>query len=64
MIAVCSVANAYPGYANGNAVDDGKVPTTHSVETRPVPVPVYEKIPVDIPSPIPVAKPTYVNVPM
>lgn len=64
LISVCSLANAYPGYANDNSFDDGKVPTTHSVDTRPVPVPVYEKVLHDIPSPIPVAKPTYVNVPM
>lgn len=64
LVAVCSVANAFPGYADGNTLDGSKVHTTHSVNTKPIPVPVYERIPVDIPSPVPVPKPTYVNVPM
>lgn len=47
---------------NVNAEYDGNLPVTHSVKKRPIPIPVYQKIPVDIPSPMPVAVPNYVKV--
>lgn len=65
LMTICSLTNAHPGFA---APDDlpaeDKVPTSHSLKERPIPVPVYERIPVDIPSPIPVPTANYVNVPM
>lgn len=64
LMSVVSLVTAYPGYADHGSIGDGKIPTTHSIDTRPVPVPVYQKVPVDIPSPVPVAVPNYVKVQM
>lgn len=52
------------GDDHGYGGDDGghHVHTTHSVESKPHPVPVYEKIGVPIPHPVPVAVPNYVKV--
>lgn len=56
----------YSGYSGQEEISgvDSKVHTTHSVEEKPVPVPVYQKVPVDIPEPVPEAVPHYVNVKM
>lgn len=57
------------GYGGGGGGDDHgydggdhHIHTTHSVESKPHPVPVYEKIGVPIPHPVPVAVPHYVKV--
>lgn len=36
--------------------------TTHSESTRPVHVPIFQRVPVNVPHPIPVAVPQYVKV--
>lgn len=52
------------GDDHGYGDDEGhhRIHTTHSVESKPHPVPVYEKIGVPIPHPVPVAVPHYVKV--
>lgn len=51
------------GDDHGYGGDEGHhIHTTHSVESKPHPVPVYEKIGVPIPHPVPVAVPNYVKV--
>ncbi|KAG5671842.1 hypothetical protein PVAND_002016 [Polypedilum vanderplanki] len=46
------------------ASDDQNLYTTHSESTRPVHVPVFERVPVSVPHPVPYAVPQYIKVPI
>lgn len=45
-----------------NARQDENIYTTHSESTRPIHVPIFERYPVNVPHPIPVAVPQYIKV--
>lgn len=45
-----------------SARQDENIYTTHSESTRPVHVPIFQRYPVNVPHPIPVAVPQYVKV--
>lgn len=44
------------------ARQDENIYTTHSESTRPVHVPIFQRYPVNVPHPIPIAVPQYVKV--
>jgi hypothetical protein len=45
-------------------VENQNIYTTHSESARPVHVPVFERIPVNVPNPVPYAVPQYIRVPI
>lgn len=42
--------------------NNNDIPTTHSIDHRHYPVVVYQKVPFDVPSPMPVLVPNYLKV--
>jgi hypothetical protein len=47
-----------------SAENQNDVYTTHSESIRPIHVPVYERVPVNVPHPVPIAHPVYIRVPI